>query len=76
MKFDDGQTVCGERRLAMIDEIQTLPSLLDEVHRLIERRGFRFLLTGSSARKLRRKGVPLLGGRARSATCTRFRHLN
>jgi len=39
--------------------------LLDEVHRLIERRGFRFLLTGSSARKLRREGVNLLGGRAR-----------
>ena len=39
--------------------------LLDEVHRLIEKRGFRFLLTGSSARKLRQKGVNLLGGRAR-----------
>ena len=35
------------------------------MHRLIERRGFRFLLTGSSARKLRREGVNLLGGRAR-----------
>ena len=59
------ETVCGERRLAVIDEIQKLPSLLDEVHRLIERKGFRFILTGSSARKLRRKGVNLLGGRAR-----------
>ena len=49
----------------VIDEIQKLPQLLDEVHRLIERRGFRFLLTGSSARKLRRQGVNLLGGRAR-----------
>lgn len=49
----------------VIDEIQKLPSLLDEVHRLIEKKGFRFLLTGSSARKLRKKGVNLLGGRAR-----------
>lgn len=49
----------------VIDEIQKLPSLLDEVHRLIEKKGYRFLLTGSSARKLRKKGVNLLGGRAR-----------
>jgi predicted AAA+ superfamily ATPase len=48
-----------------IDEIQRLPELLNEVHRLIEERGVRFLLTGSSARKLRRGGVNLLGGRAR-----------
>lgn len=54
----DGQPV-------VIDEIQKLPSLLDEVHRLIEKKGYRFLLTGSSARKLRKKGVNLLGGRAR-----------
>ena len=50
----------------MIDEIQRLPELLNEVHRLIETRGLRFLLTGSSARKLRRGGVNLLGGRART----------
>lgn len=48
----------------IIDEIQKIPPLLDEVHRLIERRGLRFILTGSSARKLRRGGVNLLGGRA------------
>ena len=59
------EAVCGDKRLAVIDEIQKMPSLLDEVHRLIERKGFHFLLTGSSARKLRRKGVNLLGGRAR-----------
>lgn len=53
-----------------IDEIQRLPELLNEVHRLIETRGLRFLLTGSSARKLRRGGVNLLGGRAR----TRYLH--
>ncbi len=59
------ESICGENKVAIIDEIQKLPSLLDEVHRLIERKGFRFLLTGSSARKLRRRGVNLLGGRAR-----------
>lgn len=52
----------------VIDEIQRLPKLLDEVHRLIERRRWRFALTGSSARKLRRGGVNLLAGRARTAT--------
>ncbi len=51
----------------VIDEIQKLPTLLDEVHRLIELKKCRFLLTGSSARKLRREGVNLLGGRARKA---------
>lgn len=53
-------------RIVVIDEIQRLPNLLNEVHRLIEERGIRFLLTGSSARKLRRGGVNLLGGRART----------
>src|SRR5213594_3857784 len=53
-------------RIVVIDEIQRLPELLNEVHRLIETRGLRFLLTGSSARKLRRGGVNLLGGRART----------
>ena len=51
--------------IVVIDEIQRLPILLNEVHRLIESRGVRFLLTGSSARKLRRGGINLLGGRAR-----------
>ena len=53
-------------RIVVIDEIQRIPELLNEVHRLIESRGVRFLLTGSSARKLRRGGVNLLGGRART----------
>jgi predicted AAA+ superfamily ATPase len=57
-------------KLVVIDEIQRLPVLLNEVHRLIEGRGVRFLLTGSNARKLRRGGVNLLGGRAR----TRYLH--
>jgi predicted AAA+ superfamily ATPase len=48
----------------VVDEIQKVPDLLDEVHRLIEGRRWRFALCGSSARKLRRKGTNLLGGRA------------
>jgi uncharacterized protein len=53
-----------EDPLCVIDEIQKIPSLLDEVHELIESRGIRFILTGSSARKLRRGGANLLAGRA------------
>ena len=49
---------------AVIDEVQKVPQLLDEVHRLIEGHGLRFVLSGSSARKLRRGGVNLLAGRA------------
>ena len=48
----------------VIDEIQKVPELLDEVHRLIETRRLRFILSGSSARKLRRGGSNLLAGRA------------
>lgn len=48
----------------VIDEIQKLPVLLDEVQRLIESRKVRFLLTGSSARKLKGHVANLLGGRA------------
>jgi len=50
--------------LCIIDEIQKIPTLLDEVHELIESKGLRFILTGSSARKLRRGGANLLAGRA------------
>ena len=50
--------------LCIIDEIQKIPDLLDEVHELIESKGIRFILTGSSARKLRRGGANLLAGRA------------
>ncbi|MGH7844697.1 MAG: ATP-binding protein [Candidatus Binatia bacterium] len=60
------QELSPQDRVVVIDEIQRLPDLLNEVHRLIEGRGIRFLLTGSSARKLRRGGVNLLGGRART----------
>jgi uncharacterized protein len=48
----------------IIDEVQRIPELLNEVHDLIESKGYRFILTGSSARTLRRKGVNLLAGRA------------
>ena len=51
----------------MIDEVQKLPLLLDEVHRLIEARKMRFVLTGSSARKLKRGNANLLAGRAWTA---------
>jgi uncharacterized protein len=47
-----------------VDEIQRLPQLLNEVHRGMEDLGLKFILCGSSARKLRRAGVNLLGGRA------------
>jgi predicted AAA+ superfamily ATPase len=53
-------------KVVVIDEVQRLPHLLNEVHRLIEARRIHFLLTGSSARKLRGGGVNLLGGRART----------
>jgi len=48
----------------IIDEVQKIPALLDEVHRYIENEKRRFILTGSSARSLRKKGVNLLAGRA------------
>lgn len=54
----------NHRGWVVIDEVQKLPEILDEVHRLIEKRRLRFALTGSSARSLRRKGVNLLAGRA------------
>lgn len=49
--------------IVVIDEIQKCPALMDEVHLMIEERRIRFLLTGSSARSLRRSGVSMLGGR-------------
>jgi len=52
------------RRLVVIDEIQMVPDLLNEIHWLIENTGTSFLMTGSSARKLRRRHTNLLAGRA------------
>ena len=57
-----------------IDEIQKLPVLLDEVHRLIEKRKWRFLLTGSSVRKLRKQHTNLLAGRAWNAELFSLHH--
>ncbi len=53
-----------QSRIVIIDEIQKLPALLDEVHWLMTHTEFRFILCGSSARKLKRCGANTLGGRA------------
>ncbi|GMR24577.1 MAG: ATP-binding protein [Acidobacteriota bacterium] len=54
-----------QKRVVVVDEIQKVPALLDVVHQVVETEGApRFVLTGSSARKLRRAGVDLLAGRA------------
>lgn len=58
----------GFEQYIVIDEVQKVPELLNEVHRLIETYHYRFILTGSSARSLRRKGINLLGGRALNYT--------
>ncbi len=60
----DGFIPRGFRGWIVIDEVQRVPELLHEVHRLIESKKYRFILTGSSARKLRSKGPNLLAGRA------------
>jgi predicted AAA+ superfamily ATPase len=52
------------RKPVIIDEVQKVPQLLDEIHWLIENKGLRFILCGSSARKLKRGKANLLGGRA------------
>ncbi|MBX7066154.1 MAG: AAA family ATPase [Parachlamydiales bacterium] len=54
-----------DQKVVVIDEVQKVPDILSVVHSLIEeKRGIQFILTGSSARKLRREGVDLLAGRA------------
>ena len=63
-QFADELRALAPGDLIVIDEVQRLPALLNEVHRHIENRGLRFILSGSSARKLRRGGVNLLAGRA------------
>lgn len=54
----------GFKDWIIIDEIQRIPELLNEVHRLIEKYKYKFILTGSSARKLKKSGPNLLAGRA------------
>lgn len=56
--------IVDQPSLIVIDEVQRIPELLNEVHRLIEENHWTFLLTGSSARTLKRSGVNLLAGRA------------
>ena len=59
------QSLLPQEKLVIIDEVQKLPSLLDEVQLLMDRnKDLRFILTGSSARKLKRGKANLLGGRA------------
>jgi len=61
------EAIIGRRPMGawiVLDEIQKAPSILDEVHRLMESRPWRFALCGSSARKLRRGRANLLAGRA------------
>lgn len=54
-----------EKSPIIIDEIQRVPSLLDVVHQMLEeKKGYRFILTGSSVRKLKRSGIDLLAGPA------------
>jgi predicted AAA+ superfamily ATPase len=63
----------ADKQSFVIDEVQRIPALLDAVHQLIEQRpNLRFVLTGSSARKLKRTGVDLLAGRAVMTTCHPF----
>jgi uncharacterized protein len=58
------ELITDTKKIVVIDEIQKIPSLLDEVHRLIQKSKIKFLLTGSSARKLKHGGANLLAGRA------------
>lgn len=58
------------KQLIVVDEVQMVPDLLNEIHWLIENKNLSFLLTGSSARKLRHKHSNLLGGRAWRYTMT------
>lgn len=62
--FADELRAVPEEQWVIVDEIQRLPNLLNEVHRFSEEKHLRFVLCGSSARKLKRAGVNLLAGRA------------
>lgn len=63
-RLEERVRACSDNQAFIIDEVQKVPELLSVVHRLIEeKRGWRFVLTGSSARKLKRTGVDLLAGR-------------
>jgi predicted AAA+ superfamily ATPase len=61
------ELIVDKNRIVVIDEVQKIPAILDEVHRLIQSKRITFLLTGSSARKIKHGGANLLAGRAREA---------
>ena len=63
-QFGDELRPISNGRWVIVDEVQRLPHLLNEVHRLMEEKRLNFVLCGSSARKLKRAGVNLLAGRA------------
>lgn len=56
--------MCEDGTLVIVDEVQLIPALLNEIQWLIVRKNLRFIMSGSSARKLRRSGANMLGGRA------------
>jgi predicted AAA+ superfamily ATPase len=56
--------IATDPALVIIDEVQKVPAILDVVHKIMEERKIRFILTGSGARKLKKEGADLLGGRA------------
>lgn len=60
----EGIIESGNKKIIVIDEVQRVPQLLAEVHRLLDKSTRRFLLTGSSARKLKKEGADMLAGRA------------
>jgi len=59
------EEIKNNNQIVVIDEIQKLPILMDQVHRLIESKNIKFVLTGSSARKLKRTHTSLMAGRAK-----------
>jgi predicted AAA+ superfamily ATPase len=63
-QFADELRPISRGRWVIVDEVQRLPDLLNEVHRFMEEKKLKFVLCGSSARKLKRSGVNLLAGRA------------
>ena len=56
--------MCADGTLVVVDEVQLIPALLNEIQWLIVRKNLHFIMSGSSARKLRRSGANMLGGRA------------
>ncbi|MDI6735827.1 MAG: AAA family ATPase [bacterium] len=72
-RLEERVRACADNQVFIIDEVQKVPELLSVVHRLIEeKRGWKFILTGSSARKLKRSGVDLLAGRVLLSTIHPF----